>query len=212
MAATGVQISGGRVVKQATISQGRKILVTELPPLGAAELHEEYDVITDELLLRKIRHKTTVGAFGAWEVEVGHAATAFVPEKDLLKESSGSPVVLRKDTADCVQFRIRNLNYAPDVFAVGVDAADQMSLVVRTTNKKYFKRLQIPELVRAKLPLEQAAVSFEHERATLIISYKKPLYLLAAENEDRKLRSSMKFSRLDDPKGGGAPPAECAQQ
>lgn len=213
-------LPNGRKIKQAVISQGKKILCFLLPPTYAEELHEEYDVITDELLLRKYRKKSTIGSYSPWEIETGLGGSGAAgggglnPDKDLMKESSSMPVVLRKDTKEAIQFRIRNLNYDADVFSVSVDAADPMTLVVRTTNKKYFKKLQIPELVRAKLPLEQAAISFEHERGTLIISYKKPLFLLAQENEDRKLRSSMKFTRLDDPKSGSGGDLQqgCAQQ
>lgn len=200
--------SGGRKITKAIISQGRKILDFELPT--GAEMHEEYDVITDELLLRKFRPKSQVGSHGAWEIEVGTPeGGAFVPDRDLLKETSSSPVVTRSDKPDRIQFRIRNLDYPSDVFAVSIDGAtDPHSIVVRTSNKKYFKKLQIPELVRANVPLEGASLSFEHERATLIISYKKPLFLLAVENEDKKVRSSLRFRRVDDPK---ADPG-CAQQ
>ena len=106
------------------------------------------------------------------------------------------------------------MNYDKDVFSITVDANDTNTMVVRTSNKKYFKKIQIPELVRLKVPLEQASISFEHERGTLIISYKKPLFLLAQENEERKLRSTFKFQRLDDPKSaeGGAGAPGCPQQ
>jgi protein DPCD len=206
-------LPNGRRIKQATISQGKKILCFELPPQYNEELHEEYDVITDELLLRKYRKKSTIGNYTPWEIEVGlpNTGSNFVAEKDLMKESSAMPVITRKDTKEAIQFRIRNLNYPADVFSVSVDGTDPMTFVIRTSNKKYFKKLQIPELLRAKLPLEQASLSFEHERGTLIISYKKPLFLLAQENEDRKMRSSMKFQRLDDPKSAEAAQG-CAQQ
>lgn len=211
-------LPNGRRVKQATISQGKKILCFELPPNYNEELYEEYDVITDELLLRKYRKKSTIGNYTPWEIEIGlgnnSSNAGFVAEKDLMKEASSMPIISRKDTKEAIQFRIRNLNYPADVFSVTVDGGekgDPMTFVIRTSNKKYFKKLQIPELVRAKLPLEQAALSFEHERGTLIISYKKPLFLLAQENEDRKLRSSMKFQRLDDPKSADAAQG-CAQQ
>ena len=199
--------AGGKRVKRAVISNGRKMLLFTLP--DGSELHEEYDVITDELLLRRFRPRTTVGGFGAWETEVGLHNTAFVAERDLMTEAAGSPVLLRKDSAATIEFRIRNLPLPKDVFCVAVEAADPLSIVVRTTTKKYFKRIRIPELVRAGLPLEQESLSWEHERATLVITYRKPLFLLAQEAEDKKIRSSMRFTRVDDAKSA---PAECAQQ
>lgn len=213
----------GRKIQKAIISQGKKIICFLLPPSFTEELHEEYDVITDELLLRKYRKKATIGSYSNWEVEVGLGSSSaaavagtvgggFVPERDLMKESSSMPVVMRKDTKEAIQFRIRNLNYDKDVFSVSIDAGDTNTLVVRTSNKKYFKKLQIPELMRMKVPLEQASVSFEHERGTLIISYQKPLFLLAQEHEERKLRSTFKFQRLDDPKSAEGGAAGCPQQ
>jgi hypothetical protein len=203
-------LPGGRKLTQAIISQGKKILGFELPTGG--ELHEEYDVITDELLMRKFRPRLPTGSAGSWTVEVGtERGGAFVPDRDLLKESSAMPIMTRKDDASTIRYRIRNLDYPADVFAVTVDGADPHSIVVRTSNKKFYKKLQIPELVRAGMPLDGAALSHEHERGTLIISYKKPMFLLSVEHQDKLMRSGLKFRRVDDPSAAADGPG-CAQQ
>lgn len=51
-------------------------------------------------------------------------------------------------------------------------SADQQnrSLVVRTSNKKYFKKIEIPELDRVGLLPEQDRISFTHKFNTLIIT------------------------------------------
>ncbi|XP_068590743.1 protein DPCD-like, partial [Cebidichthys violaceus] len=43
------------------------------------EMTEEYDLKTDELIVRKWRHKSTLGAQGQWEVEVGEPLSGPVP-------------------------------------------------------------------------------------------------------------------------------------
>lgn len=55
------------------------------------------------------------------------------------------------------------------MYSVTVDAEDGC-LVIRTTNKKYFKRLPVPELERANLKPEQERIKFSHQFNTLIIT------------------------------------------
>ena len=50
------------------------------------------------------------------------------------------PVVSRVDTPREFCWRIRNLPYGPEVYAV---TAEGREIVVRTSNKKYFKRIQV---------------------------------------------------------------------
>eukprot|EP00913_Durusdinium_trenchii_P034970 g32712.t1 len=104
------------------------------------EMVEEYDEKTDVLLVRKVRKQTTVGKEGDWVYEVGQATeAAFDPYSDTLRASSSNPIFLRKDTPEHFQWRIRNLPYPADVYSVSVDHEKQ-EIVVRTSNKKYYKR------------------------------------------------------------------------
>ena len=59
--------------------------------------------------------------------------------------------------------------------------AEARQLVVRTANKKYFKRISIEDMDRMKLPLEEKALSWTHESNTLIIQYKKPAEIMQKE-------------------------------
>lgn len=47
---------------------------------------------------------------------------------------------------------------------------EERCIIIRTTNKKYFKRLQVPELDRLNLPLEQANIQCTHSFNTLIVT------------------------------------------
>jgi hypothetical protein len=54
-------------------------------------------------------------------------------------------------------------------------------IVVRTSNKKYYKRIEIPDMQRLGLKLDGASLTWKHQHNTLIISYSKPKQVLVAE-------------------------------
>ncbi|XP_060097792.1 protein DPCD [Heteronotia binoei] len=163
------------------------------------EMAEEYDMKTNQLLLRKWREKNALGASGSWQVEVGEPTMPAVGTLDceLIKESSANPVFMRKDTKNSFQWRIRNLPYPKDVYSVSVEK-DQRCCVIHTTNKKYYKKFSIPDLDRFQLPLDCAALSFTHANNTLIITYQKPPEILAAEEELQKELKKVKAANDGD--------------
>ncbi|XP_043105900.1 protein DPCD [Puntigrus tetrazona] len=146
-----------------------------------SEMAEEYDLKTDELVSRKWRHKTAFGAQGHWTLEVGETNPDGVTS-DLIKESSSNPLFMRKDSKTSFQWRIRNISYPVEVYSVSAESMERCC-VIRTSNKKYYKKFSIPDLDRCQLPLESAALSFTHANNTLIISYKKPKEILTLEQE-----------------------------
>ncbi|CAJ0964326.1 unnamed protein product [Ranitomeya imitator] len=101
------------------------------------EMAEEYDHKSHELLVRKWRQKSSLGAHGEWQTEVGEASLPIVGalQPDFLKENS-SNFFMRKDTKSSFQWRIRNLPYPKEVYSVTVDRKERCC-IVRTTNKKY---------------------------------------------------------------------------
>ncbi|XP_016362705.1 protein DPCD-like [Sinocyclocheilus anshuiensis] len=146
-----------------------------------SEMAEEYELKTDELVLRKWRHKSTFGGQGQWTLEVGETNPNGVTS-DLIKESSSNPLFMRKDTKTSFQWRVRNISYPTEVYSVSAEPAERCC-VIRTSNKKYYKKFSIPDLDRCQLPLESAALSLTHANNTLIISYKKPKEILTLEQE-----------------------------
>ncbi|XP_013865646.1 protein DPCD [Austrofundulus limnaeus] len=147
------------------------------------EMAEEYDMKTDELIVRKWRHKSTLGGQSSWEVEVGEPLnfTASL-DSDEIKESSSNPIFMRKDTKSSFQWRIHNLPYPKEVFSVSAVPSDRC-IIIKTSNKKYYKKFCIPDLDRSQLPLDGSALSFTHSNNTLIVSYKKPTEILRLEQE-----------------------------
>lgn len=165
-------------------SEGRKKVHTTFP--DGSEMVEEFDERTDVLLLRKSRKKTTLGGEGEWVFEVGQAPErAFDPHSDMMRPASSNPIFLRKDTPEHFQWRIRNLLYPAGVYSVTIDH-ERQQIVVRTSNKKYFKRIDVVDLARVGLKLKDENLTWKHQHNTLLISYVRPLEVV--KDEQAKLQ------------------------
>jgi len=164
---------------------GKKTQLHTTFPDGS-EMVEEFDERTDMLLMRKSRRASTLGQEKEWVYEVGQApVSAFDPHSDTLRASTSNPIFLRKDTPEQLQWRIRNLTYPANVYTVSVDHEKQ-DIVVRTSNKKYFKRIDVPDLRRTGLKLKENLLEWKHQHNTLIISYSKPTEVIEAERKALK--------------------------
>lgn len=108
-----------------------------------------------------------------WEYEVGDEGKNFDPETDLMQANSSNPVFIRKDTNDRFEWRIRNLPYPKDNYIIEVDHQKQQ-IVLKTVNKKYYKRIEIPDLRRVGLEIDEAAIAWRYTNNTVIIGYDKP--------------------------------------
>ena len=109
---------------QCVIQNGRKKITTTNG--DGSQVHEEYDVITDELLLRKYRRAaaTALGAECPWVVEVGvdeGTIGGFREDRDLIRERNDQPILSRTDEKDSIVLRIRNLPYDVSNYVVSIE-------------------------------------------------------------------------------------------
>lgn len=196
--------------KMTTVSaNGRRKCHYTLP--DESEVVEEFDLQTDELLVRKRRGKTVLGALGEWVYEVGEAPARATIEGDMLRVNSSNPLLVRKDRPHCFEWRVRNLPYPKPTYQLTVDT-EQNQIVVRTANKKYFKRIDVEELDRMRIPLEEGLLSWEHENSTLIIQYKKPAQVVQKERDAKVARLTAPELQPGAAGAEGGDPAECKQQ
>ncbi|KAB0790403.1 hypothetical protein PPYR_15235 [Photinus pyralis] len=165
--------------KKTCIQQGNLRKVHFLLPDGR-EMVEEYNMETGVVTRRAWKVKTNVGGEGEWHIEVGDPEPTFKTEDILIKENSSQPFVSRRITRKNLEWRIRNLPYSIDVYSVTVDP-ESRHLIVRTSNRKYFKILNIPELERLNLLAEQNRIQMFHKFNTLVINYEKPKQLIDFE-------------------------------
>ncbi|KAH0956231.1 hypothetical protein HN011_004069 [Eciton burchellii] len=146
------------------------------------ELVEEYDMDTNVVISRVWKIKNHFGTFVDWEVEIGNLESKQNNLQTVgIQESSNSPFITTRLTKRSLEWRIRNLPYPIDVYSVIIEKDD--TITIRTSNKKYYKKLKIPDLERIGLKPEQENVSFMHQYNTLIITYKKPPVLIDTENK-----------------------------
>jgi hypothetical protein len=185
--------------KQTAIVSGGHRKVHTIMPDGS-EMMEEFELQTDALVVRKRRGKTVLGRELDWIYEVGLPPARVTIAHETLAESGANPLFCRLDRIDCFEWRVRNLPYPKPTYAVTLEQSDR-KIVVRTANKKYYKRIAIEDLDRLGLPLEEGALSWEHENSTLIVQYRKPQQLIAAERAAAAARQ--KLGAADDAGGGG---------
>ncbi|KAJ3104482.1 hypothetical protein HDU96_008914 [Phlyctochytrium bullatum] len=184
--------TGGK--STALVQDGRKKVHTTFP--DGSELVEEFDLKTDEILIRRWRRKTVLGALTDWTYEIGEPAMKKnINHPDvLLVESSQNPQLSRKDTRDEFVFRIRNLPYPKPTYQLSIE---DRKIVVRTTNKKYFTRIPIPDLDRfmPNEPLDPRLLSYDHGANTLVIRYRKPPFILQKEEAERRERAKIRTDK-----------------
>ena len=91
----------------------------------------------------------------SWTTEIGEEIKARSNDDFLIKENDNNPLFIRKDTPKEFQWRVRNLKGDADNFKVECDK-DKQQIVIRTKNKKYYKRFNIPDLERLNIKLDES--------------------------------------------------------
>ncbi|XP_011298841.1 protein DPCD [Fopius arisanus] len=162
------------------------------------ELVEEYNLETNVVTRRAWREKGKLGQDVGWTVEIGDPEPRKEDNLEIsgIRESSSAPILSRRITKTGLEWRIRNLPYPKEVYSVTAD--NDGTLTIRTTNKKYFKKLNIPDLERIALKPEQERISFTHQFNTLVITYQKPPALLDMEKKILSEVMSLKASKEGD--------------
>ena len=159
-----------------------------------SEIVEEYGIYSEEIESRRVKK---IGMTGKeqWTTEIGEEIKPRSNDEFLIKENDNNPLFIRKDTQNEFQWRIRNLKGDADNFMVECDK-DKQQIVIRTKNKKYYKRFNIPDLERLNIKLDESLMKVNFVNSTLIISYTKPNEVLEAEKEIleeiRRVRAEIK--------------------
>ena len=159
-----------------------------------SEIVEEYGLYSEELESRRVKK---IGMTGKeqWTTEIGEEIKPRSNDEFLIRENDNNPLFIRKDTQKEFQWRIRNLKGDADNFMVECDK-DKQQIVIRTKNKKYYKRFNIPDLERLNIKLDENLLKVNFVNNTLVISYTKPKEALDAESEIlgeiRRIRAEIK--------------------
>ncbi|KAM7536003.1 hypothetical protein Aperf_G00000099681 [Anoplocephala perfoliata] len=162
MATTGWLNTIKEAKKTTLVQDGRTKVHYSFP--DGREMAEQYDNNSGIIIERKWKEVPVLGGEGRWTFEIGQEPEK--PDTDI-RESSSS-------------WRIRNLPYPSETYQLSIE--DNV-IVLRTTNKKYYKRFTIPDLDRIGVRLDPALLSKIYKNNTLVISYAKPSSYLAFEKE-----------------------------
>lgn len=149
------------------------------------ECVEEFDQTTQLLVSRRWKRVTRIGRAEEWEVEVGEPPEQQAEVVAGMFAARDAPVVTRTDLEEFYVFKITNMPWDESNYLATVEGPD---IVLRTNNRKYFKRLQISDLVRNGIPLAQAFVRIKHQQNTLVVFYKKPPQIMVLEKAAREAR------------------------
>ncbi|XP_046807536.1 protein DPCD [Lucilia cuprina] len=155
------------------------------------QMAEEYSLDTGVVQKRAWRKSKQLMGEPEWEVELGEdpRQLAAVNDTSDLRNEDGSftvkisntePILTKRITKKNIEWRIRNLPYSIEVYQVQADP-EKRAIIVKTTNKKYYKVIPLQDLDRCGLVPTQANISVHHQYNTLIITYKKPELLCEME-------------------------------
>ena len=159
---------------------------------GDLEIVEICEIQTGKLIGRKQREKSLSGTTNPWEWTYG-APQDNLTQKSLI-ESTQNPVFMRFDTETHYQWLVQYIPFPADTYEVTVNE-NKNQIIIKTTNKKYFKVIDAPEFVQ----LETKLLAWAWSKNTLIIRYPKTKEEIDKEKEDQKYRMSIPFEEDADP-------------
>ncbi|EAT37224.1 AAEL010760-PA [Aedes aegypti] len=147
------------------------------------EMAEEYSTETGCVLRRAWKLRSDLLRKDDWEIELGEPIPkALKNDHDgfALQEAATEPFLSKRVTRNCIEWRIRNLPYPLSTYTITCEG-DARTITVRTSNKKYFKKIAVPEFQRCGFAPKVEDLMVKHQYNTLIIAYKKPAILVEME-------------------------------
>lgn len=154
-----------------------------------------------ELLMRKWRCLDKMGRVGNWEYEISqsnHHVSTEDASLDLISVNRNeNPIWSSQWSKPHLLWQAANCKWPLENYSVTVDDNHQ-TLIIRSKNKKLYRKIQIPALSRANQKLNKAAVSLEYDNKLnrLTILYEKSEAVLTQEKGE-KMRVIKAFHRLN---------------
>jgi hypothetical protein len=92
---------------------------------------------------------------------------------NVLAPSQGNPIVTRRDTPGHFRWLVENIPFPASTYNIRIDGVKQQ-IVIKTNNRKYYKRIDVPELVDLGVQLNDKLLTWMHCKDTLTVTYAKP--------------------------------------
>jgi hypothetical protein len=141
---------------------------------------------TGALILRKERRKTTYGGNGPWEITYGQPVPGRKDVEVLELAASKNPVFFRQDEPGMWSWRFRQMPWPAPNYEVDVDTVKNQ-IVVRTKNKKYFKRIDAPNGEK----MDKSELTWNWAYETLVVQHNKPARVVSQDKADQAWRLSV---------------------
>ena len=148
----------------------------------------------------------------AWVYEIGSEESSSLQHsiqsmknqeihKMMISKSSQNPSFHAEDSNHNFIWKVQNCPWPIETYILGVDK-DERGATLRTTNKKYYKKFQIPAMSRLNERLKEDNFQMKHDETKneLTIYYKKPQAILDNEEKENKQRMDaiFKIKNRDD--------------
>ena len=191
--------------KFTAIAVSNKVKVQTDWPNGL-ECYEEYNQTVTHALLRKWRAPGRLGGRGKWEFEFGKPPSRGAAKggkggaaaASLMINASRNPTFIAGEEPTALVWRIRNIPYPKEVYQIEV-ADHGQRIVLRTTNRKYYKRFHAAAITRAGEKIKADRITLDYSNNTLVIRYEKPMVVRKLETKVNE----QKRGKIANRKGGG---------
>ena len=155
---------------------------------------------TGELIARRERETRIYGAKTPWQWVYG--TDVFEDSKGesrkvgntQMSESSKNPIFFRQDKDGYWVWRVRNIPYPAQFYQISVDE-EKNQIVIRTTNHKYFKRIDAP----GNEKFWNSNLKWEWNFNALTVSHIKPARVRSADEADMQWRKSLPVVENNQP-------------
>lgn len=159
------------------------------------EMAEEYSTETGCVLRRAWKVRSDILRKDDWEVELGEPMPKALKTDGLaLQEAPTEPILSKRATRNCIEWRIRNLPYPLSTYTITCEG-DARTITVRTSNKKYFKNIVVHEFQRCNFPPKVEDLMVKHQHNTLIISVRVNKFTLLSYLLWLKLLQSFQYKK-----------------
>ena len=122
-----------------------------------------------------------------WQYEIGDDSSSIRHTNNSygIVSSRDCPVFIAENEISHFVWKIKNCPWPEENFKVNVDSKAQ-EVVIRTLNKKYYKRFKVPALVRLNILLDESKLSFSLQGDCVMLKYRKPNEVMQAEEHERR--------------------------
>ena len=112
----------------------------------------------------------------------------------IISKSSQNPTFHAEDSKHNFIWKVQNCPWPMETYIIVLDK-DERGAILKTKNKKYYKRFQIPAMSRLNERLKEHnfRMDYDENKCELTIYYEKPQAVLENEENENKLRMDAIF-------------------